>query len=182
MSQDNGSKAGATIIGAGRVLKPQRSHDFRCENCPRWEPVPDLPGGNAGICRVPIPVNTVIGLGEGIDRRPLPLTHPIRQLTEKNDVCALHPKLLHPELVEIAVKIWQGIHGNLTWNRDRGFNRAPSLAEAMKFAPESGFGDDKPPEYPKDAQPSLTGGDLRPAPQPRAPLWSRLWERFTGRG
>lgn len=125
-------KSGPVVIG--NVTQIKRTHQYNCANCPRWDQLKE----DQGICRLRIPTNSVIGVGEGIDRSPRPVTYPVYDITQANDVCALHPQLLLAEIVAVARAVFKAWDTRLAWDREKGFNRAPTLDEAMKFAADDG--------------------------------------------
>jgi hypothetical protein len=125
MSQD---KAGPVVIGERVQIK--RKHAYNCANCSRWDQLKD----EQGICRRLPPVMQVIGLGEGMDRTPRPVTYPIYNMTVAGDVCAFHPELLRDEIVSVLRLVFQAWDSRVSWDREKGFNRAPGLSEAQRFA------------------------------------------------
>jgi hypothetical protein len=124
-------RAGSPLIGAvPTAVKISRSHAFNCGNCPRWDRLND----NQGVCRLRFPHQVVVGVGEGLARQLLPVTHPVYDITIPSDVCAFHPELLLAELKVIARGLFQVWDTRVSWDREKGFNRAPSLAEAQQYA------------------------------------------------
>ena len=121
-------RAGPVVIGERVQIK--RSHGFNCGNCPRWDQLKE----EQGICRLTRPVNQMIAVGEGIDRRPVPVTHLVYGMTTAQDVCAFHPELMRAELVKILQVVFQAWDSRVRWDREKGFNRAPDLREAQQFA------------------------------------------------
>lgn len=137
MSSDNGKR----IIAPGQTgpvvitekVQIKRPHAFNCGNCARWDKLKE----DAGVCRLHPPQIAVIGVGEGMDRSPRPVTAPLFNITGPNEVCAFHPELLGREMVNAFTALfqaWKDLESaRLTWDREKGFNRAPSLAEARQF-------------------------------------------------
>jgi len=129
-------RARAPLIGAApTAVKISRSHAFNCGNCPRW----DRMNEQQGICRLTPLQSAVVGVGEGLARQLIPVTHPVYVITQPSDVCALHPELLHAELKAIARLLFQVWDTRVHWDREKGFNRAPDLAEAQRFAAPGDF-------------------------------------------
>jgi hypothetical protein len=119
------------LIGAApTAIKIARSHQFNCGNCPRWDRLNE----QQGICRLQSPKQTVVGVGEGLARQLVPVTHPVYAITQPSDVCALHPELLQREVVALGSALFHAFDTRLLWDREKGFNRAPDLQEAARFA------------------------------------------------
>jgi len=129
MNQD---KAGPVVIGQRITIK--RAHQFNCSNCARWDQLKE----DQGICRLLAPANTVVGIGEAIDRTPRPVTHPIYNITQANDVCAFHPELVRAEMIDLFRHVFRAWDNRLAWDREKGFNRAPTAADAARFAVDGG--------------------------------------------
>lgn len=120
--------SGPVVIG--EKVAVNRAHTHTCSTCPRWDQVKV----EQGICRLRRPNMAVVGIGEGIDRSPRPVTYPIYDFTLAGDVCAFHPELLRAEVVDLFRHVFHAWETRLAWDREKGFNRAPGLDEARKFA------------------------------------------------
>jgi hypothetical protein len=67
-------------------------------------------------------------------RQLIPVTYPVYDQTQPSDVCALHPELLQREVVALGSALFHAFDTRLLWDREKGFNRAPDLQEAARFA------------------------------------------------
>lgn len=109
----------------------------RCETCPRW-----LSDNNGkGRCRLLPPMSTVVGIGQGLGgpRDAAPVTVSTYRISLPTDQCVFHPEILYglaanflSGLVPLIRRAWDNTP---VWTREGGFTRAPSLREAMDYAP-----------------------------------------------
>lgn len=103
---------------------------YGCSSCPRWDKQSDT----NGRCRLLPPQSVVVGMGEGIDRRPVPVTAQIYRITRAEDNCAFHPAIFHADvcaLIRVVKDVW---FSTPAWTRESGFSVAPGLEDAKRFA------------------------------------------------